>query len=58
MEHAEQEMTRNAKGERLLSNDVVKGTCEDRDIIRWRRSRNYKASAVCEMVAALEAAGV
>jgi hypothetical protein len=31
---------------------------EDRDTSRWKRSRGYKASAVCEMVAARGAAGV
>lgn len=33
-------------------------TFEDRWISRWKRSRSYKVSAVCEVVAAREAAGV
>lgn len=33
-------------------------TFEDRWISRWKRNRSYKVSAVCEVVAAREAAGV
>lgn len=37
---------------------LTKHSRANRSISRWRRSRGYKASAVCEMVAAREAAGV
>lgn len=57
--NAGMEKTENAEGERRLQDsDNAKVTFEDRVIIRWKRNRGYKASAVCEMVAAREAAGV
>jgi hypothetical protein len=51
---------RNSEGDRVSMTVISfsNETFEDRWISRWKRSRSYKVSAVCEVVAAREAAGV
>ena len=59
MKHADLDMrSKSTEGDERLVGYFVNGTFVSRGISRWMRNRGYKVSAVCEMVAAREAAGV